>query len=495
MNQAAEEIVSKFGPDPLQVLTELAMQDYKLASESFIHFFRAAWSVLEPSAPLLNNWHQECIAEYLQATLTGDIKRLIINVPPRYSKSLMVTVMFPAWCWIKDPSLRFINASYSEDLATKHNVDRRTLMRSEWYRTAWGHKFQFSEEQNQKTEYVNDKRGHMVAAGMLGTVTGKGGDYVIIDDPHNPKKAESDAERTAAVNAFDSTFTTRLDNKKTGRMIVVMQRLHFKDLTGHLLDKKAQGEDWTHLKLPAEAPKRTIVVFPISKRKIIREKNDVLHPDREGPKELKAMKIALGSYGYAGQYDQNPTPRVGGLFKKTYWRYYTALPQKFDQIILSWDMSFKDLTSSDEVCGFAMGIVGADIYIFDCENDQWGFSKTCEALKRMSLRHPLAIRKLVEDKANGPAVIDYLKSKIAGLIAENPEGSKMERAALVEPIVESGNVHLPHPSIAPPWVQKLIDQAAAFPKGDRDDMVDAMTQGIKYLMPMALDRLRALGTM
>lgn len=493
--QVEQAATSQYGPEPFSILRDLAVLNYKLSEKSFIHFFRAAWPILEPNAPLLNNWHQECIAEYLQATLTGDIKRLIINVPPRYSKSLMVTVMFPAWCWINNPSLRFINASYSEDLATKHNVDRRLLMRSPWYQAGFGHRFMFSDEQNQKTEYVNNHRGHMVAAGMLGTVTGKGGDYVIIDDPHNPKKAESDAERTAAVNAFDSTFTTRLDNKKTGRIVVVMQRLHFKDLTGHLMEKNRDGgQEWINLKLPAEAPKKTMITFPITKKKILRMPGDILHPEREGPKELASMKKALGSYGYAGQYGQNPTPRAGGLFKKSYWRYYTILPAKFDDLILSWDMSFKDLTSSDYVAGLVMGRVGADIYIIDAEHDQMGFGKTCNALIRQSVKHPQAIRKLVEDKANGPAVISFLKSKVPGLIAQSPNGSKEERAALVEPIFESGNVYLPHPSIAQQWVQDLIDEAAAFPKGEHDDFVDAMTQGAAYLMPKALERLKALGT-
>ncbi len=489
-----EEYVGRYGKNPLELLLELAGLDYELAERSFAHFFKAAWPVLEPATELLSNWHQELIAEYLQATLTGDIKRLIINMPPRYSKSLLVTVMFPAWCWIANPSLRFINASYSEDLATKHNVDRRTLLQSAWFQAAWGGRFSFSADQNQKTEYTNDKRGHCVGVGMLGTVTGKGGDYVIVDDPHNPKKAESDLEREATINAFDSTFTTRLDNKKTGRMIVVMQRLHHKDLTGHLLAKKAEGEHWTHLNLPAEAPRKTTIKFPVSGRRLVREAGAILHPAREGKKELDAAKVSLGSYNFAGQYDQNPTPRAGGMFKKSYWRYYTVKPEKFDQEIQSWDLTFKDLVTSDYVVGFAMGRLGADIYILDMIRAQMGLKASCAAVATMSQRWPKTMLKLVEDKANGPGVVDLLKSKITGLVLENPEGSKIERAALVEPTCESGNVHWPDPDLHP-WVKHAIAELAAFPKGDHDDVVDAFTQGVKRLQVKGHDKFLALGTL
>lgn len=490
-----DQQIGRYGRDQLALLKKLARLDYELAERSFSHFFKAAWSVLEPTTPRLDNWHQEAIAEYLEATLSGDITRLIINMPPRYSKSLLVTVMFPAWCWIRDPSLKFINTSYAEDLAVKHAVDRRILMQSPWYQTAWSNRFEFSQEQNQKSEYLNTKRGHCVAVGMLGAVTGKGGDFVIVDDPHNPKKAESEAERKSAIEAFDSTFTTRLDNKKTGRIIVVMQRLHHRDLTGHLLAKKEEGEHWTHLKLPAEAPRRTIITLPISKRKILRNEGDILHPEREGRKQLNAMKVSLGSYNYGGQYEQNPTPRAGGIFKKTYWRYYTQVPAKFDEIIQSWDMTFKDATKSDFVAGFAIGRVGADIYLLDCIHARLSFSGSRDGVKELTRRYPLAYKKLIENKANGPAIQNDLKAKIPGIILEEPQGSKMERAAFCEPFLEAGNVHLPHPSIAQPWVKDFIDEAAAFPRGEHDDMVDAFTQGVKYLVKNSLDKLKALGAL
>lgn len=495
MNNHAEGYSGIYGSNPIELLKKLQMLDYALCEKSFSQFFKAAWHILEPTTPRLDNWHQEAIAEYLEACLAGDITRLIINMPPRYSKSLLVTVMFPAWCWLKQPSLKFINASYAEDLAVKHAVDRRILMQSSWYQAAWGNRFQFSAEQNQKSEYINDMRGSMVATGMLGAVTGKGGDFVIIDDPHNPKKAESDAERKSAVEAFDSTFTTRLDNKKTGRIIVVMQRLHFKDLTGHLLDKKAQGEHWDQLKLPIEAPHRTIITLPMTKRKIVREPGAILHPEREGKKEIAKMKVSLGSMNYAGQYEQNPTPRVGNLFKKSYWRYYLTLPEKFDEIIQSWDMTFKDGSQNDLVAGFVMGRKDANIYLIDCVNERLSFGKSKDAVKNMTRKYPLAIKKAIENKANGPAIENDLRTKIPGIVLVEPEGSKMERAALIEPYCEAGNIYLPSPNsnYYQPWVQDFINQAAGFPKSEHDDMVDAFTQGVKLLSKNLLAKLIALG--
>lgn len=474
--------------------------DYAKAEQSFTHFVKAAWTILEPSTPMLWNWHHEVICEYLEAVLAGDIKRLIINMPPRYLKSIIVTVAFPAWVWAKDPSYRFINASYSESLALKHAVDRRLLINSLWYQTAWSGRFSLSSDQNQKSEYTNDKRGHMVAVGMLGTVTGKGGDIVIIDDPHNPKKAESDVERAATIEVFDSTFTTRLDNKKTGRMIVVMQRLHEGDLTGHLLAKGG----WEHLSLPAEASTRIVVTFPRSKRELVREKGDLLHPEREGREEIEKQKVALGSYGYAGQYDQSPSPRIGGLFKRSHWRFYDKMPLALEGWLQSWDMAFKDKDTSDYVAGLVMARVGANIYVIDLTMEKMGLVRSCEAVRSLSQKWPKTLLKLVEDKANGTGVVDTLKSEIRGLVLVEPEGSKWERAVAIEPMLEAGNVYLPSPEISPKLMvegqlrtmtEVIIDQCATFPRGKHDDIVDALTQGLKRLHRRSFEKNKAMSTL
>jgi predicted phage terminase large subunit-like protein len=482
-NLADLDIEEKFN-----ILQELIKLDYAKAEVDPAHYLKAAWPILEPKAEFKPNWHIDCIAEHLQAVYLGQIKRIIFNQPPRYLKSIQITISWPTWVWIKDPSFRFMCVSYSDSLSVKHSVDRRRLIQSPWYQAAWGKRYQLSCDENQKHEFSNNHRGHMIATSMQGTATGKGANCLIIDDPHNPKRAESKRQREADIEAFDLTFTSRLDNKKEDRIVIVMQRLHDRDLTGHVLAKES---DYYHLKLPAEAPKRTVIRFPISGKEYVREAGDILHPDREGKAELEARKIDLGGYGYAGQYDQNPQPRKGGILKRDYWRYYDNAPEKFDEIIQSWDMSFKDLESSDFVVGQVWGRIGADKYLLDMIRAQMGLVASCQAVKTLTLRRPLARKKLIENKANGPGVVDVLKREISGLVLKEPRGTKEERAAMIEPQLQAGNVYLPNPE-KHPWVKILIDEAAAFPRGAHDDTVDAMTQALIELDQKGFEKFKAL---
>jgi Uncharacterized protein conserved in bacteria len=235
----------------------------ELAERKLADFIRQAWHVIEPATPYLHNWHIDLICEYLEAVSAGQITRLIINIPPRYMKSIAVSVMWPVWEWIRHPETRWIFASYSQSLSTKHSVDRRTIIQSDWYQSRWGDRFKLVEDHNLKTEFLNDKRGHMIATSVGGTSTGKGGNRLVVDDPLNPKEAASDVLRERANTWFDQTFYSRLDDKKTGAIVVIMQRLHEKDLTGHLLE---QGGEWEHLCLPAIAEDRQVIHFPMSGR-------------------------------------------------------------------------------------------------------------------------------------------------------------------------------------------------------------------------------------
>jgi predicted phage terminase large subunit-like protein len=435
-------------------------------------YIRKAWPVIEPATAYLHNWHIDAISEFLEAVTAGQITRLLINMPPRYMKSICVSVMWPTWEWITRPDTRWLFASYSGSLSTKHSVDRRTLIQSDWYQARWGSRYSLTTDQNVKTEYQNDQRGVMVATSVGGSATGKGGTRIVVDDPHNPQEALSDVQRASAITFFDQTLSTRLDDKKHGVIVVVMQRLHAADLSAHVLE---QG--YTHLNLPAEAPTRTIVTLPRSGQTIIREPGAILWPEREGPPELARAKGALGSYGYAGQYDQSPSPPVGGVFQRGWWRFYRQAPARFDEQIQSWDMAFKGLTDSDYVVGQVWGKVGAEKYLLDQVRGQMSFTETCHAVETLSAKWPRATAKLVEDKANGTAVIDTLRRKVAGLIAVEPEGGKQARAAAISPEVEAGNVYLPDPALAP-WVHDFIEEAAAFPRGLHDDQVDGMTQAL-----------------
>ena len=223
--------------DPL--IRQLHLQDALLkvqAEQSLRRYVEQAWPILEPDVPFLSNWHIDYLAEHLEAVTAGEITRLLINIPPRYMKSILVSVLWPTWEWIHEPSRRWIFASYADSLSSKHSVDRRTVLQSAWYQHRWSDRVQLASDQNVKNEFLNTRRGHMIATSIGGSVTGKGGSRIVVDDPHNPMQAESDAQREAALSYFSRTLSTRLDNKNEDAMVVVMQRLHERDLSALCLD-------------------------------------------------------------------------------------------------------------------------------------------------------------------------------------------------------------------------------------------------------------------
>jgi hypothetical protein len=257
----------------------------RLCEKSLLNYVRDGWSVLEPTVPFLMNWHHELLAEYLEAITAGQIRRLIINVPPRYTKSRFVSVFWPTWCWARrqqeklspddiltGPGSRWIFASYADALSSEHSRDRRTVMESPWYRARWGDRVAFSKDQNRKTNFQNLTRGAMFAVSLAGAAgLGAGGDAIVIDDPHNTKEAESDADRKAGIETFRSTLSTRHNNKKLGVIVVIMQRLNELDLAGYLLELGG----WEHLRIEGEFEERKVYIFPRSKQQLIREADHV----------------------------------------------------------------------------------------------------------------------------------------------------------------------------------------------------------------------------
>jgi predicted phage terminase large subunit-like protein len=391
-------------------------------------------------------------------------------------KSLLVSVLWPTWEWQRRPGGRWIFASYADSLATKHSVDRRTVLQSAWYQTRWGNQVQLATDQNVKSEFQNTTRGVMLATSVGGSVTGKGGDRIVVDDLHNPLQAESEAQRDTALAYFRQTLSTRLDNKKTGAIVVVMQRLHERDLSA-----LCQELGFVHVCLPAEAETRTEIRFPGSDRIQLRELGDLLWPAREGREELDTQKRLLGSAAYAAQYQQQPAPAGGAMFLRKWFRYYDEQPA-LPEVAQSWDMAFKDKADNDYVVGLVAGRRNGDIYFLDRVKGQWGFSESCRQVEALKRRYPNSSTILIEDAANGPAIIDALHHRIAGIIAVHPQGGKLARAQAAQPQVEAGNVYLPNPRpyghLLPEreWVDDFLHQITMFPYGAHDDDVDAFTQ-------------------
>jgi len=472
----------------------LAKVERELATRSFREFVRQAWPIIEPLTPFVPGWHIDAIITYLEAVTRGQIRNLLINVPPRHMKSLLVSVLWPAWEWIQHPERRWLYSSYAATLSIRDSVRCRTLIESPWYQRFWADRFALASDQNTKTRFDNNRSGYRIATSVGGTATGEGGDRVVVDDPHNVQEAESDSIRKSTLDWYDIVMSTRVNDPRTAAKVVVMQRCHQQDLSGHLL----QQGGWEHLCLPAEyeGPSCVSSIGFVDPRA---QPGELLWPERFGPKEIADLKVSLGSYAAAGQLQQRPSPAGGGIFKRHWFKYFQPrgmnlppvivrlpdgstvsiqaieVPRQMDEQLQSWDCSFKDLATSDYVVGQVWGRLGAWFFLGDQVRGRMDCPGTVKAVRALKAKWPGTMAILVEDKANGSAVIQMLSHEIPGILPVNPGGGKVARAQAISPLVEAGNIYLPHPEYAP-WVNDFIEECVAFPNGAHDDQVDAMTQ-------------------
>ena len=491
--------------------------DIALARKSLLEFTKYTMPEYQP------NWHHELMCEYLDKFVALEIKRLMIFAPPRHGKSEIVSRHLPAFILGHNPDAPIIAASYGADLAKRMNRDVQRIIDSPQYgdvfpdtklfgkniRTVGGGTWLRNSDEFEIVEYNGYYRG----AGVGGAITGMGMLYGIIDDPvKNRKDASSVAVRQSLWDWYASTFRTRL--APGGGILITVTRWHEDGLESRLLklaESSVDAEQWTIVSLPAIAEE------PLSDYDR-RQPGDALWPTRFDEKELNRTRITLGSYEWNALYQQKPSPDSGGILKRHWWRYWKPagvalppvvvtvqdektgettlmeieavdLPVKFDEQIQSWDCAFKDTKSSDFVAGQTWGRVGVSKYMLDYFKERADINATIKAIAAMSVKWPEAYAKLIEDKANGPAVISLLQGKIDGLIAVNPQGGKEVRAHAAAPSVESGNVYLPHPALKT-WTNDFITSCAAFPNAANDDDVDSFTQAmIRWLVNVPADTL------
>ncbi len=477
--------------NPAAVLQQIREEKARRAEESLPEYIRQAWPVIEPGRDYISNWHIDCIGEYLEAVEAHQITRLIINIPPRHMKSIEVTVCYPTWSWIRHPEKRFIKVSYADTLSRKHNVLSRDIVQSPWYQRNWGDKFQLKADVNRQNEFRNNHQGMMFSTSTGGAITGEGGDVIILDDPQNPLMANSEAEREATIAFFSTTLQSRLNDPKTGAFIIVMQRLHEQDLTGYIL---AQELGYTHLCLPAIAEKKTVISFPMTGREVVREEGDILNPQRFDKESLDGIKKSMGSIQFSGQYQQRPAPAGGIIFKREWLTQFYREAPRMQMTIQSWDQPFTKSEGSAKCAGIVMGRSGSRIYIFDLVNEKMEFTESVASMRTLSGKWPQARAKVVENKANGPALVSLLKKEIPGLVEFNPVGSKEERALSITPYLEAGNLFLPDPA-KHPWVNDFINDLLTFPKGQYKDDIDAFVQGVLYLMDKPTVSAPPIGSM
>jgi len=456
------------------LLDEFLAREAKLRLRTFVEL---SWPILEPGQTFMPNWHIDLICETLEAVTAGQITRLFIGIPPRYGKSLMVSTMWPVWEWLSHPSHRWLFVSYSDPLAKHHSLNRRRLLTSAWYRRHWEHIVRLARDQSAKGDMHNTKRGMMTALSMGTSPIGKGGNRIVLDDPHTPDQLESETQRLHATLRFREMLATRLDDKGRDAVVLVMQRLHERDLAAVCLEL-----GYHSVVLEAVASSRRTYVFPRSGRVFTREAGTALWPARETLEQLDDLKRTMGAYAFEGQYQQRPVPRIGALFPRDRWAWYDSYPEG-GYLVQSWDLAFKDGAANDYVVGLVAYVVGAMIYLVDRFKAKASFSETEKAMIRMRNLYPKTRCVLVEDAANGPAILDSLRAHLPGLIGVPPQGGKFARAAAAQPRVEAGQVLLPKPRQldGTPWPDRLwvddfIDTCAAFPKGAHDDDVDALSQ-------------------
>ncbi len=468
----------------------------ELARRSLREYVRLAWPIVEPQTPFTPGWHIDAICEHLEAVTRGEIRNLVICIPPRHMKSLAVAVFWPTWVWTSQPSTRWLFASYAASLSIRDSLKCRRLIESPWYRQAFGDAFHLSEDQNLKSRFDNDRGGFRIATSVGGAITGEGGDFICVDDPHNIVESESDIVRQGALDWWDQVMSTRANDPRTSRRVIVMQRVHESDLAGHV----ARQGGWEVLRLPAEfdgARTRTSIGWEDPRK----EDGELLWPARFGKKEVDDLKAQLGSYGAAGQLQQAPAPLGGGLFKRGWFRYFTRTDSAIRAAEL--EVPMESLTKFS-TCDLATSTrTSADYTVIST----WG------ATRQQPQR--LFLLDVVRRRLEGPDIVPHLRQALAlwrpAYIGVESVGfqlaivqqavreghpvreikvdkDKFSRAMAATPLMEQGRVWFP---AGAPWLVEIERELLTFPRGDHDDFVDTLSAAVTQLRQQVIAQVPA----
>lgn len=468
--------------------------------DSFYEFVKEAWSIVD-SHPFKNYWHMRVICDHLQAVYEGKITRLIINIPPGFAKSLLSSVLFPAWVWTKDPTHRFLTGSNRDALSLRDTVKSRDLITSTWYKYCWGSVFKLRADQNQKSNYINDKKGHRIAFSVSGRITGERCDTAIVDDPVDVSDQYSKKAMDRANHIINNSLMKRLADPVLGKIIIIMQRLSEDDPTGYALKKSNR---WVNLRLPLICEDNSRCVTPIFTDN--RKDGEIL----EGKITLetsKELKKESGERDFACQYQQRPYSLAGNIIKREWFRYYRELPTRFDFIVMAGDTACKIKKKND---GSAFAIIGyyeCKFYLIGLWIGKVEFPELKKVCWQLFIKYrPNKI--IIEDASSGQQLVQELRrppivsdkelkeikedEKIVGKLPIDGVGvmNKEERAMFVSVYFELGEVLFPEDA---PWLIDCIDSLVGFPGLTHDDDVDAICIGLMYLKEkMKIPRIRRL---
>lgn len=430
------------------------------------------WHIAEPSRPFVDNWHLGAVGEALEALYLKQIKNLVVNIPPGFMKSLSIGVFWPIWVWLQDQTRRFMFASFDPNLTLRDARRAKEILTSDWFKLRVP-ELEIAGGANSGVEkYGNTKGGWRMATSVAGKATGNHCDYFGVDDPIKPRDVTAKGLEIAE-NWWKGTVPTRLTTSGEGR-IIAMQRLQEKDLSG----LEEENPDFHFLVLPMHYNSKHIHAYAKDPRK----EGELLWPEYRSEEEVRALEKDLGESAEA-QLEQAPTQPKTNMFKEEYLKqYYYQEPERFDDIVISCDFTFKAKAGCDNVAFGVIGRVGADFYVLRVIAEKLDFDQCCDVLEGLTIDWPHAFRKLVEDKANGPAIITHMQNKIFGLEEIDPRGGKIARANAIIPILKSRHLLLPAPELQAQtkyaWVNGFVKELRGFPLRAKDDQVDMLTQAL-----------------
>lgn len=496
---------------PLDLLNEIDRCEYE---ENFYEFFRAGWKYIDPGK-FVDGRPLEAVTEHLQAVAAGEIKRLIINIPPRMSKSSMVSVSFPAWVWAQrhdsptsGPGVQFLHASYSQQLSLRDSVKCRRLIDSPWYQSLWGDRYRLTSDQNTKTRFDNSRTGSRLCTSVGSTLTGEGGNIIIVDDPNAAQEAFSEATIATTIEWWDTALSTRLNDPKSGAFIIIQQRLAEDDLTGHILS--TSKDDWTHLMLPMRyEPERSFQTV-IGWEDWRTEPGELLWPDRFGEKEVRALENTLGPFAAAGQLQQRPEVKGGGVIRREDWQEWDhdTFPI-FDFVLASLDTAYTEKTENDPSAMTLWGIFTQDpkaqttrtvgssgeeiqitrsytqpnprVIMLHAWQDRLPLHELVQKVGQSCQRFKVD-KLLIENKAAGISVAQEIRRLFGNAswstqLMDTGSQDKLARLYSVQHLFAEGMVFAPDRA----WADMVITQCAVFPKGKHDDLVDTVSQAMRYL--------------
>ncbi|KDB56011.1 hypothetical protein O997_03610 [Anaplasma phagocytophilum str. MRK] len=450
----------------------------------FTKFIKLVFETVSPGSTYVNNWHIRVMADRLQAAHEGKIKRLIVNVPPRMMKSICVSVAWPAWILGFNPCARIIVASYSQLLSEKLSLDTKCVLQSSWYRAIFP-EVEISKLQNSRRKFITTKLGYRMATSVGGTVTGEGGDVLIVDDPLNPMQASSSKYRRRVFDWFKESFLTRINDRKKGIVVIVMHRLHTEDLSAQVLATSAH-KTWHHLSIPFIAEKRATIFslnrdYGSSRCRVAmykRSKNEPIIKNL-GSRYIEGLKNEVGVYAFSSQYQQKPI-NIGnsGIIRKGWLKRYHS--DEFDTtescIIQSWDTaSTLHAHSNFSVC-ITLAIRDGSFFLLDVYRAKANYTELKKRVLHLS-EHWKPDVILIEERSSGYQLLQEMSKKLP-VIAFNPKKyCKLSRLLQIIPTIQKGHLFVPHYA---PWLYDFESEICAFPNGENDDQVDSLTQAFNW---------------